>query len=142
MREIKFRAWETKEERMIQSGSFDIHIYSKGYGISYQFLGEDIRQYRFDSCKRNNFDSSKPEVILLQYTGLKDKNGVEIYEEDIILTTLFKVDKGCMYEVVFTELAARFDGMSLLSGIGEHLSILSVNCEVIGNKFENPELIK
>lgn len=127
VREIKFRVWETKEKRMLQSGSFDIHLSCNSYGISYKFINDQERQYRFVSCKRNNFNKDKPEVILLQYTGLKDKKGKEIYERDIVRVWDEKIGRIVEWD------ADRWscDGLSLIN-----------TCEVIGNIYENPELIK
>ena len=63
MREIKFRAWDNKQNKMRNDG-FSIY-----YDGSIQFA---------DSIESKDF-------ILMQYTGLKDKNGKEIYEGDILI---------------------------------------------------------
>lgn len=160
MREIKFRAWETKEKRMLHNGSFDVHLFSGGsdYGISHNFMDESERQYRFTSCKNNNWNKDKPEVILLQFTGLKDKNGKDIYEGDII-------------QILYTDWCSPHTKEHHSMGISEYKKSISrtgicVNVgykvylefkneytgsihegkhgekEVIGNIYENPELLE
>jgi len=72
----------------------------------------------------------------MQYTGLKDKNGKEIYEGDIIKVRRF------MESDYVTTVEYR-DGMYWHLFETEDYEIVSVayRCEVIGNKYENPELL-
>ena len=73
--------------------------------------------------------------ILMQYTGLKDKNGKEIYEGDVGVDG----ENDAYYEVVFDEGAfvSHYDG-----NITEYLSETASQMEIIGNIFENPELLQ
>lgn len=140
--EIKFRAWETKEKRMVLNGQFDIHLYGEGnYGISHHFFDESERQYRFTCCKRNNWDRTKPEVILMQWTGLKDKNGGDIYEGDIVACMSFGILKRKplkpYFIVKWDSQRGRFEACHI--DIGYYLNTEYV---VIGNIFQNPELLK
>ncbi len=82
---------------------------------------------------------------LIQCTGLKDKNGNLIYEEDIV-----KTNKGKIYYIAFDKKTASFREeeavkTQVYSG-GHHLSLWAEHCkqfyEVIGNIYETPKLLE
>jgi uncharacterized phage protein (TIGR01671 family) len=127
MREIKFRAWERVQRRFIYTGP----IWKSDFW---------------------NMLEADPDVYdIQQYTGLKDNNGKEIYEGDIIRETLGN-QKG-NFEVVYFPQMACFAGRtyvdSLISlGKEERINIIfsengliPLEYEVIGNVYENPELL-
>ena len=71
-----------------------------------------------------------PETILMQFTGLKDKQGKEIYEGDIVENGDVARPQSNIVKYVTTLNMARY--------IPSHLE----RCEVIGNIYENPELLR
>lgn len=71
MREIKFRAWDSKEKCMVQQ--FEIAQYAYGQRYPSKKLRVTTQWTYYEEA---------PELVLMQYTGMTDKNGTDIYESD------------------------------------------------------------
>lgn len=131
MREIKFRAWNETEEKMFEP--FSLYEYVRGSVRNEETLNEGSLLFPIDT-------------LFLQFTGLKDKNGKEIYEGDIIRTKNYE---GTHLWLVVNEI----DYMGAFSCftvdcIDKPNEVSSIHArviddgEIIGNKFENPELLQ
>jgi hypothetical protein len=119
MRKIKFRAWDSIIKKMIYDANSDIKIYLNG-SISQHGSWVD------------------PEVVVLQWTGLKDKKGKEIYEGDIILN-----EYGHKCEIVWQVHGFYYTRKRWRLGWNKRFAHLSEDkFEVIGNIYENPELLQ
>jgi uncharacterized phage protein (TIGR01671 family) len=129
-REIKFRAWHTNLEKMFspeEMGEDQLTLMPNGQGFI-NVHGADTRRSELMRA-----------MIPLQYTGLKDKNGKEIYEGDVVKGIWYgkTIDKDIFGVVDFEE------GMFGLTNKidDEPYSINRLFVEVIGNIYENPELL-
>ena len=79
------------------------------------------------------------EIVLMQSTGLKDKNGKEIFENDIV-----KMAKDVYSEPTYYEVVRHRGGAYRLESNqhGCELWLRHADCEVVGNVYENPELLE
>lgn len=125
MREIKFRAWDTELKMMVyeneQTG--DTGYETNPVKAVNTIINEDYAEY-----------------IWMQYVGVKDKNGKEIYEGDIC-KSVDKEFKGSIGVVKYSEKDCWFGlriGKYTTIFIGTDFSMV----EVIGNIHENPELLQ
>ena len=136
MKEIKYRAWDTEKEVMAEVLSINL---SDG-------------EVRMEDEECRVWSAPAPYVCrLMQYIGLKDKNGTEIFEGDIVKRTyLFNGGLGETHtgEVVYDKEYARY----VISRPQKHIEPKTEDLrntlsdkstyEVIGNIYENRELLE
>ena len=131
MREIKFRAWDKTENKM------DRNVKELRFNSKTGLFGVLLYHMGFEYTRRAK------DVELMQYTGLKDKNGKEIYEGDII--SAWSQGWNAIGEVKH-----RIDGLWFMYPAYQHKIMWGLcpnpegktSVEVIGNIYENPELLK
>ena len=124
MKELKIKAWLKKEKKMVSI-----------IGIDFNY--EYIRYTEDDNLFNENYKTAEfKNIELLQFTGLKDNGGQELYEADVI-----KFNDGIddIYGLISYD---DEDGTYRVSyeNITEHLSDLEGDFEIVGNIFENPDL--
>lgn len=121
----KFRAWDNQNESMLIVN--EINFYGK-------YIGDEHKDwYEFDR------------ITLMQCTGRRGKNGTEIYEGDYLSLISFEVQKEFKGEVVFSEgsfcVVVKLNGHDYKAPLHE-LSNSDNLIEVLGNIYENPELLE
>jgi len=130
-REIKFRAWDTLKKEM------------------YEVMSVDFEVDAWFNENEGHHHSENGRVIIMQYTGLKDKNGKEIYEGDVLRLGGIgnvAIKYGC-FVIGNDDWGVEHKTMGFAGEwIDEPDSYTMLTeedkFEVIGNIYENPELIK
>lgn len=131
MRPIKFRAYDKLHR--FEMAEVIIIDWNEGYLVTTESWNEDVETGEAECAARLG------EVELVEFTGLLDKNGEEIYEGDVLLTFA----EECRGVVTYAAPAFQIEWhayrsldpfFGLLDSEGEY--------EVIGNVYENPELLQ
>lgn len=125
----KFRAW-IKSEKCFADYIESIRYYSSEIDLCWGGI-----------CESDTFNLDSVELILS--TGLKDKNGKEIFEEDVVYDGFEKTIVNYGKQTIEEEFGAirEYVGFNLTLACG-YPEAVPMNYEIIGNIYENPELIK
>lgn len=126
MREIKFRGFGIVQKRWFYGNLIEKHDPTKK---------EDVVWCRFIQDKALSMDQVDIESVG-QFTGLKDKNGKEIYEGDIVTSS-----HGELYEVCFIGSGWKIKSIKHKTRPNSLRGLIHKR-EVIGNIYQNPELLK
>ena len=123
MKEFKMKAWLKKENKMVSIIGID---------LNYQYI-----RYTDDNLFKDDYKIAEfKDIELLQFTGVKDKAGQEVYEADVI-----KFNDGIddIYGLISYD---DEDAVYCVSyeNVTEHLSNMAGDFEIVGNIFENPNL--
>lgn len=146
MREIKFRAWDKSENKMVFQHDMNSGLANKEYFFSLCENNVELLRYDEDYSAYIGCNSE-----LMQYIGLRDKNGKEIYEGDIV--------KFMDEETTYSDCGIEYDefintGKVIFSNdeiMGWDITNRNIDLEevwhyreyieVIGNIYENPRLL-
>jgi hypothetical protein len=130
----RYIAWIKTEKRMFFSDDILAIDYENEEIVTQQVYFENgLPDDRDIYCYKTD------EIELMQTTGLKDKNGKEIFEGDIV-----KMSKDVYSEPTYYEVVRHYGGAYRLESKqhGCELWLRHTNCEVVGNIYENPELLE
>lgn len=122
----KFRAWDSVEKKFVE------HFFITDNSLI-------CNMEKPTSDRKLPIPIEKSELILMQSTGLKDKNDKEIFEGDIV-----KMAKDVYSEPTYYEVARHYGGAYRLESKqhGCELWLRHTDCEVVGNIYENRELLE
>lgn len=122
----KFRAWDKENDRM---------IYPSTEGVCFELDDDGINILDVSGDYPEDHTFPAIDSFLMQSTGLKDKNGVEIFEGDIVVIKYSEHGYHYYEKIVF-------ENGTFTAGDEDWLYNIKDYCVVCGNIYENPELLE
>ena len=132
-RKIKFRGWDEDYEKTTYFDDEDYH-----YRPPFVFRLEQVfkKDSNYDDYEDFEYKDITDKVEIMQYTGLHDKNGKEIYEGDIVKSFFVDTDEAGNEIYKYYIIEVKYDEVLCSYKIDKFM-----NLEVIGNIYENKELL-
>ena len=135
---IKFRAWDKEKQRMLP---VTLMNYNEWWVSCEPVLEDKVNSGEYG--ERNSFSNEKTDRhILMQYIGITDDNGIEIYDKDII--EFYEENMLLKGEVEWLQEGCRFV-VRVSNEEGQYYLGLSgsekLKCNIIGNTYENKSLL-
>ena len=150
MRTIKFRVWDKAINKMVTQENvkeFLDKTISKKWEDEFPYSSDEwypayeiltifdyLKEFQERTIKR--YEPSENRFDIMQYTGLHDKNGKEIYEEDIVKSFFVDTDEAGNEIYKYYIMEVKYDEILCSYKIDKFM-----NLEVIGNIYENKELL-
>ncbi|MDB5344223.1 MAG: putative phage protein [Schlesneria sp.] len=127
MTPLRFRAWQHEFKKMYEV--WQVYIGQQGGFMGRAKDGEVRQQVGLADT-----------FVLMQYTGLTDKNGVEIFEGDVVV---FEAKRYEPFRVEYSQFYAGFIGLNQFNNQSPELAkwCRCKDIEVIGNIYQNPDLL-
>ncbi len=142
-RTIKFRAWDKKLEKWVDGSKEGFNLFGEC-----TLIGRILEDHYYT---HNVFENLYNDVEVVQYTGLKDKNGKEVYEGDVLEYVGYKcpacwrdidIIANLYYEIKWNNEYAGFEGYDNKTKDTICSDEWVTSMKIIGNIYENPELLK